>query len=109
MTSTPDHLPDFEHALSKLPDGAMEGMFQGQKWGATIQRSADRRRIWLFAEQRGGTDIVSFNLYVLSGGKAVLKPCEMSSDEVIAFVLGFQISSSCDSGTSSVNTTPVAS
>jgi hypothetical protein len=109
MTSTSDLVPDFEHALPKLPDGTMEGVFQGRRWGATIQRSADRRRIWLFAEKRGGTDIVSFNLYVLSDGKVLLKPCEMSFGKAIAFVVGFEISSNCDSGTSRVNTTPVAS
>ena len=35
-------------------------------------------------------DIVSFNLYRVASGSASLKPCEMSSEKVIAFVLGYQ-------------------
>ncbi|WP_445945055.1 hypothetical protein [Rhizobium sp. CB3060] len=34
-------------------------------------------------------DIVSFNIYRLSG-RLMLKPCEMSSSKVIDFLLGFR-------------------
>jgi hypothetical protein len=80
----------FLRALAQLPDGYMQGQFDGRHWGATIKRSSDGKRMWLFAEERGGTEIVSFNLYLLKSGAAMLKPCEMSSEKVIAFVLGFR-------------------
>ncbi|MBB6485889.1 hypothetical protein [Rhizobium lusitanum] len=79
----------FERALAQLPDGYTEGYFQGRPWGATVKRSADGKRLWLYGEELGATDIVSFNLYFLSDEKAVLKPCEMSSAKVLDFVLGF--------------------
>ncbi|SCB48100.1 hypothetical protein GA0061102_106312 [Rhizobium miluonense] len=85
-----DEFPEFGHALARLPDGYMEGRFQGRPWSATVKRSADGKRIWLYGEELGGTDIVSFNLYVLSGAKPALKPCEMSSSKVVDFVLGFR-------------------
>lgn len=85
----PAELSDFEHALAKLSDGYSEGRFQGRPWGVTVKRSADGKRVWLYGEEFGGTDIVSFNLYVLSGASLALKPCEMSSSKVIDFVLGF--------------------
>lgn len=85
---------DFEQALGRLPDGYAEGDFSAQRWGVTVQRSADARRIWLFGEELGGQDIVSFNYYLLAGDRAVLKPCEMSSGKVIDFVLRFRPSSS---------------
>ncbi len=85
----PAELSGFEHALAKLPDGYSEGHFQGRPWGATVKRSADGKRIWLYGEELGGTDVVSFNLYVLSAASLTLKPCEMSSSKVIDFVLGF--------------------
>ncbi len=85
----PAELSEFEDALAKLPDGYSEGRFQGRPWGATVKRSADWKRIWLYGEELGGTDIVSFNLYVLSGTGLTLKPCEMSSSKVMDFVLGF--------------------
>lgn len=80
----------FEHALSRLPDGYVGGRFAGRPWGVTTKRSADGRRIWLYGEELGGTDIVSFNLYRLSTDGMVLKPCEMSSAKVIDFVIGFE-------------------
>ncbi|MBY3473606.1 hypothetical protein HFN78_22255 [Rhizobium laguerreae] len=53
------------------------------------KRSQDGKRTWLYGEELSGTDIVSFNLYRLSGPRSMLKPCEMSSTKVIEFVLGF--------------------
>ncbi|WP_244598772.1 hypothetical protein [Rhizobium tubonense] len=60
--------------------GRVEGDFHGRKWGSTIKRSDDGRRIWLYAEELAGVDVISFNLYTLSEKKSVLKPCEMSSE-----------------------------
>ncbi|MDK4706272.1 hypothetical protein PH562_28775 [Rhizobium sp. CNPSo 4062] len=82
-------LSDFEAALAKLSDGYSEGRFRGRPWGVTVKRSADGKRVWLYGEELGGTDIVSFNLYVLSGASLTLKPCEMSASKVVDFVLGF--------------------
>jgi hypothetical protein len=81
--------PDFSRALSLIPDGYSEGRFDGRRWGVTVERSEDNRRVWLFAEELAGTDIVSFNLYVLETG-ARLKPCEMSSGKVMEFVIGYR-------------------
>ncbi|PYE23506.1 hypothetical protein C8J32_107137 [Rhizobium sp. PP-CC-3A-592] len=80
----------FAQALAQLPSGYIEGAFEDRPWGATVRRSIDHRRVWLFARDLGGNDIVSFNLYRTASGGPVLKPCEMSSDKVIAFVIGFK-------------------
>ncbi|MDR6668957.1 hypothetical protein [Rhizobium sp. 1399] len=81
---------DFTHALALIPEGYSEGSFEAGRWGATVKRSPDGKRIWLYAEDLAGTDIVSFNLYLLEASGSTLKPCEMSSEKVIAFVLGYQ-------------------
>ncbi|WP_017957169.1 hypothetical protein [Rhizobium leguminosarum] len=80
----------FEDALAKLPDGYVDGYFSGRPWGVTVKRSEDGKRTWLYGEELGGADIVSFNLYRLAGPGPILKPCEMSSAKVIEFVLGFE-------------------
>ncbi|MBY5701198.1 hypothetical protein GOL26_09515 [Sinorhizobium medicae] len=80
----------FEDALAKLPEGYVEGSFGNRSWGVTVKRSQDAKRTWLYGEELGGTDIVSFNLYHLAGSGPTLKPCEMSSAKVIGFVLGFE-------------------
>ncbi len=79
---------DFEHKLARFSSGYVEGTFDGRKWGASVRRSTDGRRLSLFAEELGATDIVSFNLY--RGPRSFLKPCEMSSAKVVRFVLEFQ-------------------
>ncbi|CAN7556285.1 MULTISPECIES: hypothetical protein [Ensifer] len=83
-------LVKFEKALAELPEGYVHGIFQGRRWSATVRRSADWRRVWRYGEELGGADVVSFNLYVLSDARTILRPCEMSSSKVVDFVLGFE-------------------
>jgi len=79
----------FKRALYLLADGYSQGMFDGRRWGVTVRRSPDKKRILLYAEDLAGTDIVSFNLYRLENSGIALKPCEISSEKVVAFVLGY--------------------
>ena len=78
----------FLAALAALPTGYIAGLYQGARWGVTVERSADGRRVKLYGEELGGADHVSFNLY-FAGGQARLKPCEMPEAKVVAFVTGF--------------------
>jgi len=80
----------FEDALARLPDGYVDGNFRNRSWGVTVKRSEDGKRTWLYGQELSGTDIVSFNLYRLTGTGSILKPCEMSSAKVIDFILGFE-------------------
>jgi hypothetical protein len=81
---------EFDGALRRLAEGYGEGVYEGRRYGVTVRRSADGRRNSLFARELAGTDIVSFNLYRTASDRALLKPCEMSSDKVVAFVLEFR-------------------
>ncbi len=74
--------------MSRLPTGYSQGGYEGNRWGVTVERSSDGRRVKLYGEALGGNDHVSFNLYRVSG-EARLKPCEMPASKVIAFVAGF--------------------
>lgn len=76
--------------LAALPEGAGRGRHGGRTWGVTVNRSADGRRVWLYGEEQGGTDKVSFNLYLTSTGQPILKPCEMPDEKVIDFVLAYE-------------------
>jgi hypothetical protein len=80
----------FQAALDLLPTGYSMGWFHGRSYGVTVSRSLDGKRVTLFARELGGQDIVSFNLYRLEDGDA-LRPCEMSSQKVSDFVLGFEL------------------
>ena len=78
---------DFLERWNALPLGSFEGNYRGRRYGVTRTERAGGRQAWLWAEERGGPDRVSANLYRLASG-ARLKPCEMSADKVIAFVRG---------------------
>jgi len=86
----PPLLATFEDALAKLPEGYVDGHFGNRSWGVTVKRSEDGKRTWLYGEELGGGDIVSFHLYRLAGPGSILRPCEMSTGKVIEFVLGFE-------------------
>jgi hypothetical protein len=77
----------FEAALAAIPSGYSEGEYEGH--GVTLLRSDDRRRVSPLARELGGRDLVSFNWYRLSSGERALRPCEMSPEKVIAFVLRY--------------------
>jgi len=75
--------------LSAQPIGYSEGCYDGGRWSATVKVSADSRRWWLWAEELGGADRVSANVFVLADGRVLLKPCEMASGKVEDFISGY--------------------
>lgn len=83
---TPD--PEFLRVFDALPIGGYGGTYQGRRYRVVKSQMAGGRSQKLEAEELGGTDYVSFNLYRLSDGEALLKPCEMSEEKVTDFVLG---------------------
>ena len=90
---TGHHVQGTEPFLSRflaLPTGYGRGEYAGRRYGVTIGRSSDGRRHNLYAEELGGTDRVSLNLFVLTDGRLVLKPCEMPDAKVVAFVMGYR-------------------
>lgn len=82
-------LTHFLDALARMPRGYSQGEYAGQRWGATLTEAAGGRRYKLFGEALGSNDFVSFNLYLTSDGQARLKPCEMPTEKVVDFVLGY--------------------
>jgi hypothetical protein len=79
----------FLTAWDTLPTGHFNGVYDGRRYGVTRTERAGGRQGWIWAEALGGTDRISGNLYRLKSG-ARLKPCEMTEEKVIAFVLGVQ-------------------
>jgi len=73
-----------------LPLGSFEGVFEYMRYGVTRTESPDKKRGWLYAEELGGTDHISLNLYRLESGLR-LKPCEMPKQKVIDFVLSLDV------------------
>lgn len=83
-------LDAFLQKLDTLPMGYSTGLHGGRRYGTTLTVSEDGRRVSLYAEELGGNDHVSFNLYSPRTGKVTLKPCEMPQEKVIDFVLNYK-------------------
>ena len=81
--------PGFLRRFLAVPQGYSQGIYEGRRYGVTRRSSPTGRRHWLYAEELGGADRISLNLYVLKRSGARLKPCEMPAGKVVAFVLGY--------------------
>jgi hypothetical protein len=70
--------------------GTHTGVCHGKRY--VVSKSAfNNGKSWkLVAEELGGQDYISLNLYELKSG-ARLYPCEMSTDKVIEFVCGLTL------------------
>lgn len=83
-----EDLAAFSVALAALPEGTVRGAAHTRRYVATKTLFNQGRSVKLVAEELGGADYISLNCYLLSEGP-LLKPCEMSAEKVVAFVLGF--------------------
>ena len=80
----------FLNSYNALPPGSFFGVFKGARYAITRTLSEDVKRSWLYAEELGGTNYISCNVYFLESG-ARLKPCEMPEDKVKTFILGVEL------------------
>ncbi len=83
--------PDFIATFDGLPTGGYGGTYKGRRYRITKTQMAAGRSQKLEAEELGGTDYISFNLYRLASGQVLLKPCEMPEAKVISFVMDVAI------------------
>lgn len=74
-------------AFDALPKGGYGGTYNGKRYRLIKSVLVTGRSQKLEAEELGGTDYISFNLYRLASGETLLKPCEMPVEKVIDFVL----------------------
>lgn len=81
-------LSSFLLAFDALPEGAYGGTYDGKRYRIQKASMVTGRSEKLEAEELGGNDYISFNLYRLASGERLLKPCEMSEEKVVTFVLG---------------------
>ncbi len=80
---------DLRDLVQDLPLGTTTGTAHGKRYVATKSQFSNGRATKLVAEEMGGNDYISMNLYDLAAGPQ-LYPCEMPSDKVIAFVRAYR-------------------
>ncbi len=80
----------FLKAFHALPVGTHKGRFTGKRY-VFSKTAFNTGKSWkLVAEELGGTDYISLNLYDLARGPR-LYPCEMPTEKVMAFVCGLTV------------------
>ncbi len=79
----------FLTAFDHLPNGTFTGVSEGRRYVVRRQDFSGGASQKLVAEELGGKDYISLNLYRLKSG-ARLKPCEMSEEKVRQFVMTLQ-------------------
>jgi len=71
--------------LAHIPEGYSEGWYEGRRYGITKTVFNRGRSFKLYAEELGGSDFISLNLYRTAAGHH-LKPCEMPEAKVLHFL-----------------------
>ena len=74
--------------LLSWPQGYSTARYDGRRYGVSNAAHAGGRSMKLYAEELGGADRISLNIYAPPSGDPALRPCEMPVDKVTAFVLG---------------------
>ena len=74
--------------MDRIPEGWTQVRYRGCRYGLRRTSRVDGRSVSIYAEQLGGSDVVSTNVYRTSGGN-LLKPCEMPAATVLAFLRGW--------------------
>jgi hypothetical protein len=77
--------------LAAWPRGYVLARYNGRRYGVSTSQHTNGRSMKLYAEELGGTDRISLNIYAPAHGELALKPCEMPLDKVTAFVLGAEL------------------
>ena len=85
---TDSDAPSLEALVARVPEGWTAVSYAGRRYGLTRTTHTDGRSVSVFAEELGGPDVVSANVFRLSGG-AELRPCEMPAAKVLDFLEGW--------------------
>jgi hypothetical protein len=89
MNTRPAAEPDLAALLERVPAGWSEVTYAGRRYGLTRSEAAEGRAVTLFAEELGGRDVVSANVYLTSSGPQ-LRACEMPDAKVVDFLTRFE-------------------
>lgn len=86
---TAHDLRAFATALGSLPTGSFPGRSQGRRYVVAKTSFTNGKSVKLLAEELGGPDYISLNLYHLRHAPRLF-PCEMGTAKVMAFVMSLR-------------------
>ena len=74
--------------VDRVPEGWTSVRYRGRRYGLSRTTRAGGRSVSVYAEELGGDDVVSTNVFRTSAGD-LLRPCEMPAPTVLAFLRGW--------------------
>ena len=74
--------------VERVPEGWTSVTFDGRRYGLSRTTRVAGGSVSLYAEELGGADVVSANLYRTAQGY-LLRPCEMPAAKVLDFLRGW--------------------
>ena len=80
---------DLGEELDRVPEGWTRVTYAGRPYGLARRTRVDGRVVALYAEELGGSDVVSANVWRTADGD-VLRPCEMPEQVVRDFLAGWR-------------------
>lgn len=80
----------FLTAFFAIPAGTSTGRSNGKRYTVSRTELAGGKSLKLVADELGGGDYISLNLYLTRNNGALLRPCEMSVQMVSDFVIGWR-------------------
>ena len=82
---TPADPLDLAALLERVPEGWTSVTCHGRRYGLSRTTRAGGRSVSVYAEELGGPDVVSTNVYRTTTAD-LLRPCEMPAAKVLAFL-----------------------
>jgi hypothetical protein len=82
-------LADLAELVERVPVGWTLVEYNGHRYGLTRVDHVGGRSVTIYAEELGGADVVSANVYRTSAGER-LNACEMPDAKVLAFLDGWR-------------------
>lgn len=79
---------DPSRLFARVPLGHSVVEYDGARWGVTRAEQVGGRSQRVYAEELGGSGVVSANLYLV-GDEPALRPCEMPVERVLDFLARF--------------------
>lgn len=81
--------PSLGDLVDQLPEGWTRVTYRGRAYGLARTTRAAGGAVGVFAQELGGSDLVSANFYRTATGEH-LRPCEMPAQKVLDFLQGWK-------------------
>lgn len=79
---------ELRQLVDRIPDGWTTVAFEGRRYALTRTSRVGGRSVKVYAEELGGSDLISANVYQTSA-TLLLRSCEIPDAKVLAFLRGW--------------------